>query len=372
LVDTTDQIILECEYSGIRIFDHNIIARKEKNYQLFDKKGNNFLEKSYKYIKIEKELDDLVILKTKTNNFGLIQLNDDFNGVAKTLLDTIFSKIHLSKDGKISAYSKDKATYFEYSYQNEGIKFIKEGQTEEEVEVEIEFIDHAINDKGPTKLKNYTKYSVWRYSVDTAIYLIETKRHFENGMNISTERDTLRDKPYKHLKGYWDRIYARDFNTEQDSVLWGKYHGNEVFSAIVTDLNDKVGLLNGYGELLIDFQYDKIERLNRTGKISYLHVVKNNKHGIVNPYNKILVPIEMDEIKKISHFLYNFHFQKNKLNGVFRLNGILKNNDYCPPIYSETIKKVIYIYDYFLVELENEEGEFLGYANNNGIKYFEE
>lgn len=379
LVDTNDMVVLDCQYSTINIYENNIITYNSEGAQLLDEKGFNFLKKSFKRIIFPYKSSNLVLLVTQARKYGLITLNDSYDNVATILLDTIYDNINIHRDKKVFAYSNDKSTVAKYSYEDGKLNLIQEGN---DVKEKMEFLDRAISDDNEfTNPRTFTSYILGKYYVDTMLYLVTVKNQCKDGRQISQTRDTLLEKPYKTIRGYYDQLSSKRLITRQDSILFkeisqNKFRRRDFFSAIVVDLNNKIGLLDGHGKLLISCQYDEMKRKFRLKKVPFFIVVKDGKHGVVDMLNNIIVPVNMDKMNHVHNSGERpddkYGFQKDGLNGIRAFDRELRKIDYCPPIYSETIKKIKYINDYFLVELVDINGNFLGYANKEGLKYFEE
>lgn len=152
------------------------------------------------------------------------------------------------------------------------------------------------------------------------------------------------------------------------------------------------GILGSTGEEKLSPAYDTIifldkyvKRGKNFGSICFfntlgIHTVVNNKHGISDFGNKELVPHEMDSIFRINSA---FLLQKDGKYGVFRKEVDINTEGYSYykfkhkasrlyiyPMFKEKIIGLTEINGVTFLRLGNEDGLFLGYANQNGKKYF--
>jgi len=138
---------------------------------------------------------------------------------------------------------------------------------------------------------------------------------------------------FKDVKIVSNPNFKSKFIAKIDSSLWKESKGKTKSIAIVTDENNKRGLVNGDGKLIISCQYDemKLNRLLRTGQIPYFDVSLDGKKGIINLSNDIVVPVQMDQLQ----------YDRSSVSYVVKkggLNGILTQKNYCPPHFKEKIR----------------------------------
>jgi hypothetical protein len=176
----------------------------------------------------------------------------------------------------------------------------------------------------------------------------------------------------------------KENNTIKETVyLVGKKDKNEQL---------KYGLFSNVRDQFIGFEYDEIKNIQHySNDGTYLFKVKkNNKFGVIKADGKILFTANYSDLKEV-HNNYRpgtkvFQIQNNTKFGLIYLsNSEIKTLE---PVFDYPIKGVIPNYPEYknnkisgnkknqktisLIELKDESGKFMGYANFNGKHFFKD
>ncbi len=366
LVDLQDQQVLDCQYDRLLTMPNNIVAETERGTQLLDRQGKTILADYFERISIPHQNDRLVIVTTRSDNCGLFLLDETYTQIEKVLIDTSYGYINLRPNGKIEALTKDEKTLDEYTLADLGAEKTSTSATEEAA---LTFVDEGAN------TISESRGAFWVYKLRTTGEgdqgrLLRICELSSRSTNEQKRVDTLAIS-FKKAVIWANPNFKTSFKTRKDSILWAEQKAAVSKFAVITDEADQQGVLNGDGSFLIPCQYDELIPLFRTSliRIPYFKVRKGTQWGIVDLNNDTVIPLEMDEIKANKHHSI-FQVTKDGKNGI--LHTLKKPQAYCPPLYKETIKKVDYIDDYLVVELVDENGQFLGYADQFGNRFFED
>jgi len=361
LVDLADEMVLECKYEYLDVSKSSIVIRDNNRYRLLDFDGRDVFNEEFSQLSISSINERLVTITTLSKNCGLVLLDETHKKVEKVLMDTIYSYINHNMLPNISALSKDESEIIELQFDGSEVTQLSSEETEEE---EVGFMDQKIQ-KGSNEADAQPSWICSLKSIESdgnkqLVLVKETASVRYKKRNLT---DTLHYL-FKDVKIVSNPNFKSKFIAKIDSSLWKESKGKTKSIAIVTDENNKRGLVNGDGKLIISCQYDemKLNRLLRTGQIPYFDVSLDGKKGIINLSNDIVVPVQMDQLQ----------YDRSSVSYVVKkggLNGILTQKNYCPPHFKEKIKGVDYIANtYFVVKLVDENDKFLGYGNDEGVK----
>lgn len=168
------------------------------------------------------------------------------------------------------------------------------------------------------------------------------------------------------------------------------YSGKElIFKVGKKDKNNqlKYGFYSNYNKQIVAFIYDNLEltsHFTQNGNRLYI-AKKDNKFGVIQSDGTIIIPIQQDKFEKVDNknsYAFSYQFKQNDKYGLVYVRN--KNIIKTEAIFNYPIKKVIENYPNInntkfaetlpksinLLELMDEKGNFLGYANINGTHYF--
>ena len=183
---------------------------------------------------------------------------------------------------------------------------------------------------------------------------------------------------------YVDKISTR-ISTEP-------YNANElIFKVGKKDKNNqlKYGFYSNYNKLIVDFMYDDLELTSHyTPNGNRLYIAENNnKFGIIQSDGTIVIPIQQDKFEKVdnkSSYAFSYQFKNNNKYGL--ITALNKTIIKTEAIFNYPIKNVIQNYPNInnkkfaeklpksitLLELMDENGKSMGFANINGTHYFKD
>ncbi len=201
---------------------------------------------------------------------------------------------------------------------------------------------------------NFNEYRTQIGEGETAYYLNGKGKKF---YTLSPEVVIFKEKGLYGFKS------ASDFTGNTETVVPAIYKEitKDAFSNmfIVKDKNKKYGIIDHYGDTLINFKYTKIENtLNDNyldGQIFY--TFNKTKVGLVSEFRGELIPPLYDKIKSFSNssrFFNAFEVEKNEKKGLF--SG---NVEIMPCNYDEI---------YHFVEVENNYRNY--FVGRKGNKYY--
>ena len=170
------------------------------------------------------------------------------------------------------------------------------------------------------------------------------------------------------------------------------YNVNElIFKVGKKDKNDqlKYGFYSNNNKQIVDFVYDDLELTSlftQNGNRLYI-AKKDNKYGVIQSDGTIIIPIQQDKFEKVnnkSSYAFSYQFKHNNRYGL--LTALNKTILKTEAIFNYPIKNVIQNYPNFrnrrftepvpkaitLLELMDEKGNSLGFANINGMHYFKD
>lgn len=184
------------------------------------------------------------------------------------------------------------------------------------------------------------------------------------------------------LFDYVDKISTR--------ISAESYNVNElIFKVGKKDKNNqlKYGFYSNYNKQIVDFIYDDLEltsHYTQNGNRLYI-AKKDNKFGMIQSDGTIIIPIQQDKFEKASNkssYAFSYQFKQNNTYGL--LTALNKTIIKTEAIFNYPIKNVIQNYPNInnrkfaemlpksitLLELMDEKGNSLGFANINGTQYF--
>lgn len=170
------------------------------------------------------------------------------------------------------------------------------------------------------------------------------------------------------------------------------YNVNElIFKVGKKDKNNqlKYGIYSNYNKQIVDFINDDLEltsHYTQNGNRLYI-AKKDNKNGVIQSDGTIIIPIQQDTFEKVnnkSSYAFSYQFKHNNRYGLLTvLNKTIIKTE---AIFNYPIKNVIQNYPNInnrkfaemlpksitLLELMDEKGKSIGFANINGTHYFKD
>ena len=214
--------------------------------------------------------------------------------------------------------------------------------------------------------------------------------NYSNFIRYQKNGKTIVIFPYDiNTKIEFDFIDERSFQIKENNIF-----KETNFIVGKKDKNNqlKYGLYSNARKQIIDFEYDEftnIQHYSNDGTFLF-KVKKNNKFGVIQADGKILLPANFSDLKEV-HNNYRsgtkvFQIQNNtKFGLIYLTNSEIKALE---PIFDYPIKGVIPKYPEYknnkissakknpktisLIELKDESGEFMGYADFNGKQFFKD
>lgn len=213
---------------------------------------------------------------------------------------------------------------------------------------------------------------------------------YSNFIRYQKNGKTIVIFPYDiNTKIEFDFIDERSFQIKENNSI-----KETVYLVGKKDKNNqlKYGLYSNARKQIIDFEYDEfmnIQHYSNDG--TYLFKVKkNNKFGVIQADGKILLPANFSDLKEVHNNSRSgtkvFQIQNNtKFGLIYLTNSEIKALE---PIFDYPIQGVIPKYPEYknnkissakknpktisLIELKDESGEFMGYADFNGKQFFKD
>lgn len=176
------------------------------------------------------------------------------------------------------------------------------------------------------------------------------------------------------------RISAEPYNVNELIFKVGKKDKNKQL---------KYGFYSNFNKQIVDFMYDDLEltsHFTQNGNRLYI-AKKDNKYGVIQSDGTIIIPIQQDTFEKVnnkSSYAFSYQFKYNNRYGL--LTALNKTIIKTEAVFNYPIKNVIQNYPNFrnrrftepapkaitLLELIDEKGNSLGFANINGMHYFKD
>lgn len=176
------------------------------------------------------------------------------------------------------------------------------------------------------------------------------------------------------------RISAEPYNVNELIFKVGKKDKNKQL---------KYGFYSNFNKQIVDFMYDDLEltsHFTQNGNRLYI-AKKDNKYGVIQSDGTIIIPIQQDTFEKVnnkSSYAFSYQFKHNNRYGL--LTALNKTIIKTEAIFNYPIKNVIQNYPNLrnrrftetvpkaitLLELIDEKGNSLGFANINGMHYFKD
>lgn len=278
--------ILNNEYQSIRYDPSNnvLVIEKSKKYGISKLDGNIIVPVQYNQIDItgiylyaqneqgttvynnngtEAKVDaDIAILETNNEKYR-IRINNKINTKYGVIDD----------EGK--QLIEEKYNYIEYLYDNYFIASSENGKLgvindkdEEKITFECDSVQKIEN---TNLIKTVVNQSITRIYKKDMTLICEMQN-----ANISNENE--------YIKVY-NNIETKYFDKEGNEVSNNKvYPNNSIFAA----KNDqgKWGFVNKSGDIIIDYQYDKVTEVNEYG---YAGIQKDGKWGVINKNGEIIL-----------------------------------------------------------------------------------
>ena len=413
VVNMKDSLILEGDYEWINLSEELILTGKYDsnrpcNYELHSENGETILKNQSNKIQ---PFGNLLIIGSETG-FGILSLNENKTKVEKLILDTIHTSIFPLKSDSILTFIGSS----QINYSIKGDSLVKvDAKTNKSEEGEIEFIANRNNRKEDRLQKE--KRKIWNcylgeHSSSNGKKLIIIKDIYRGERKV----DTLHTE-YKSIKIF---KRSRMRYLKKDSILYARDGIINKSWAIVENLKNKYGIVNGNGEFIIpceydsirakeipqyfkrnrlyyqpyyecmknekwgiidsdnniklDFQFDSIVINESNSKnVVFLHqgiiVIKNGKYGIAEIGSKMTIPCEMDLItQKPRRRILNL--VKDNLSGAYMFS--VYKTEYFKPMFRYEIEKITYVNKFCVARLIDENGNFLGFGDKKGVLYFKE
>ena len=216
---------------------------------------------------------------TEDKNKCYINIDDNIVGFEKDS-----NIIYVTQVNSIVEYQNYKLTKPIVSYNNN-------------LYINIDDILRALNIK--TSYNSYKKQTI----IETADYIIEkTQKEFDdNKINtkVDTDNNNKNTLKYDMLVVISNSKYGVIKLSNKDEVLIGNKYNSLQYDEftgnfIISNSNDKYGVIDEKGTGVIEPKYDKLELINYD---PVLYVVKlNNKYGVVDKQGKTVINIEYDGI----------------------------------------------------------------------------
>lgn len=351
VIDTTNTIILPLRFDDLSIDNAILIAEEKGTYQLYDVKGKQITDSKFtevSYFKdnkaivaaqdhtsfiidgkgktitgpvdghtFEKILDNgqYLIRNNKTLKKGIINASGEFKISCKyddiKQSGSVFIVQLHNKKGFVSLNDSilKPAVYDDifYSYADDAVA-IGDQNLESNYIARKGNLYGVVNpylqtDVIPFHYKHITTFLQDYYLTDNPesknglFYKDGTKviaedyefyNHFENKIFASKENKpcliTLENLSFTEMELRVDELVQHTDN------LLNPNHPNQICK-----VQDKFGVLNHNGIIIIPFEYQKIENIYHSNQFI---VMKNNKYGIVNSENEIMLDAEYDDFKK--------------------------------------------------------------------------
>lgn len=431
--DLNDNYIFKSSNQIIRKYSNLYIVKDGNEYSFSDNQNQNIF--GVNFIKIRILKDRYALVQKLNKDHELIRIPKNTNQKLITI-DSTSGESRIINDSTILLYKPNQIRKYTISSQEGVLIETKEEKLNNEDEAIDQYINLRQNNKslkdsivfyfsiqrifsgkhrGSVSRVRYIKYFKTEYQNEQVKFLdtIPIIENWTNSLIISHRRPGISLDSMINYKGiqipaklrgelliYKDasNLYQivnyngkkiHDFNIENISEKPLKKECKENLWLVKT--NQKWGMMNSLGELIIEPSYDSIvfpEEYIRSGirfithecfnNLSGIHTIKNGKHGITDLGNEELIAHEMDSIKgqdNLSYFIlmknskYGLYRKgregKDPFNRVYNISGINVH-----PLFDEQIIGIKEVNGITLIKLGNEEGLFIGYANQNGIKYF--
>lgn len=281
----------EYDFAEMFYYDYAYVTKNNKksaidsnNNLLYPFKYNRFYFKlnennklNYFYIKKDK---GFIILNSKKE----IIINNNENSF-KTLYDDAFTYYVRDKydNSNVVYESFDKENHIKISY-----NYILPTENKKHLLVRNDKEEYAIVDKQNNIIIPFSKLNIYEFKNK---YLIK----MDNSIKIINEDGSLfKTLDYKYKKNYNDNLFF-------------------------ISKDDKMGLANTNGEIIIEPIYDKLYSLNFS---NFIVAKSSQKHGIFDKNGNLIIPVEysfIEDIRKViptsesKHLIKSFILEKNKI-----------------------------------------------------------
>ena len=184
-----------------------------------------------------------------------------------------------------------------------------------------------------------------------------------DGKTYFAKNYTLTRKNKKY--GIVSKLFTLQPTYRSIKTLVNKTHKPPTYSVQGAKKNSKeIGILKSNGEWLVPLtnQYDAI---SPSLQDNYYTIIKNDKYGLLSPEGIEVLPARYDTLQRIGYLKYGIK-QNNKW-GLYQGKRIVLQ-----PILDDMPTQLKYFYKrYKTYKVMNEQNKFLGYANERGLKYYE-
>lgn len=413
VMNSGDTLVLEGDFDKVSLFEGLILTTKSDgyrnyNYELHSEKGKLLLRN---YSNRISATGNLLTVGSETGT-GILLLNKNKTEIEKVLLDTIYSKVYCFRIDSIVVFQGPLKII--YSLEKDTLIKINESNIisgEEEVEF---WSNQGDTRKGRANKK---KRKIWNSNLSECKFGKNKKLVvYKELYRVDKKIDTISTE-FKSVQ-----IFKRDRRRfyKRDSILFAEEGIRIKNWAIVSNLTNKFGIINGDGEHIIPCEYDSIRareipqrsKQKRAQYLPYYECMKNGKWGIIDANQNIILNFEYDSIL-ISETDFNqvvfldygiivikngkygitkiggktilpcemdlivdkprkaiFAITKNKLYGAYKY--VPKHEEYFKPIFSFEIDRISYKKKYCIAHLVDNKENFLGYADKKGLMYFKD
>ncbi|MBQ6991652.1 MAG: WG repeat-containing protein [Clostridia bacterium] len=358
IIDTKGNIIFEeISISNPQIISDNeqdkfISFKKDETVKIINLQTKEIIS-NYEYEDVGyHETADGLIKVIKDGKYGFIDekgniiINLEYDNLANYFLEDM---IVAKKDGKCGCIDKNENTVINFEYDrignfSEGLISAKKGN-------KIGFLD---------KQGNIVIDFQYEYDIDN-------EEHFKNEFNFFTDMPEFREDVALVYKDNWnffidksgkkaidfetefkisDQKFNNDFLIGQKNEKYGIFNKNgklvvdfiydeiqnyETIELLTAKLNDKWGCIDKNGNVIINFEFDQPLNFdfNSDGIIDeYLIVEKNKKYGCIDKNGNILVEFKYDNLMETANNNFLLANLNNKI-GIINTKGeIVKGFEY--------------------------------------------
>lgn len=402
--------VFDCQFKDLGIRDSFIITERSEGYELYAKTGKPLVEGKFRAISyLEVGLFELI---DHENQGGVAKVNFKKGGFEKWVSkpSSDFSYATRSDLGELIICTSLKEGNEKITVYNPDLSVKKEQERVVEPEEPV-FVDMGNEEDSGYFVSNpfeSPSYQLVEIPSGKKFKLAVRQKMLADFM---PKKDNIKNDT---LSLIFDEIKFMDWAGLFTKETGWTFSTNVGSWAVVTQKTKK-GVINGRGELILQFDYDEIgdnilawdckialfkckkngywglvdheEHIIvpfiyddivveggyfRLGKVptcfnfqAGLLVRKGEKFGVVGPRGKLLVPVEMDEIVK-DNKSSNLHLRKAAL------YGISAGESYFEPTRPSRYNGITYFNNYPVANAMDPSGKFLGYADKKGFYYFKD